>query len=53
MGGALVDMFIIMHTGRIWHATWFWNVLLVAALVLAAIASLITEHMARFRSPAT
>jgi hypothetical protein len=49
----LLETFIIMHTGQIWHAVWFWNVLLVPVLFLATLVSIITEHAAGFRSPAT
>ena len=49
----LFDTVLISHTGGIWHGAWFWNVLLVPLLFLAAIVSLMTEHMARSRGPAT
>jgi hypothetical protein len=48
-----VDMFVIAHTGRIWHGVWLWNVLLLPLLFLAAIVSLMTEHTARFRASGT
>lgn len=37
----------IMHTGRIWHALWFWNVLLLPALLVATIVSNAAENAAR------
>jgi len=49
----LIEMLVIMHTGKIWHAVWLWNVLLLPMLCLAAIVSLLTEHASRFRAPAT
>jgi hypothetical protein len=49
----LFDMFVVTPTGRIWHGAWFWNVLLLPVLFVAAIVSRITEPVARFRAPAT